>query len=191
MLVADLQHFLDLPAGIPAPARRLAEQLGDIVRAGSAGEFGEKWTSGLPCTRRPGNRCCPGRIILARSHEHDPIRWRCSTCPDEGTISNWADSPYDLRRQALALAGRPNEIVIPAQVAAALRDLRLLDRDSERLVFAMRMQEELTVLAATDEELDELLGHVAAEANHESNRPRRERLDGALAALSDAVQAGG
>jgi hypothetical protein len=32
-MVTDLHHFLDLPADTPIPARRLAEHLGNIVRA--------------------------------------------------------------------------------------------------------------------------------------------------------------
>jgi hypothetical protein len=43
----------------------------------------------------------------------------------------------------------------------------LLDIDCERLVFGMRAHGNGAVLAATDEELDELIGFVAAEANHE------------------------
>lgn len=42
-------------------------------------------------------------------------------------ISNRADSPFDLRRRRLALADPVNEIFISASVAAALRELRLLD----------------------------------------------------------------
>ena len=33
MLVTDLRHFLDLPEDTPGPARRLAQYLGNIVRA--------------------------------------------------------------------------------------------------------------------------------------------------------------
>src|SRR5215203_6143839 len=40
------------------------------------------------------------------------IHWKCSTCVDEGLISNWVDSPYDLRRRTLILAGPLNQIVI-------------------------------------------------------------------------------
>jgi hypothetical protein len=38
MLVTDLHHFLDLPEDTPGPARRLAQPLGDIVRAVTAGD---------------------------------------------------------------------------------------------------------------------------------------------------------
>ena len=59
-----------------------------------------------------------------------------------------------------------NQIVITDEVASALQDTRLPDADSERVVFAMRADGERMVLTATDDELDELIGFVAAEANH-------------------------
>lgn len=44
VLVADLRHFLDMPDDAPGPARRLAVQLGAIVRAATARPVG---TGGL------------------------------------------------------------------------------------------------------------------------------------------------
>jgi len=181
MLVADLTPFLDLPEAAPGPARRLAEQLSDIVRAATAGDASTPWTSALPCRRRPAHRPCPGRIGVLRPEPVAPIRWRCSV---EGVISNWAASRYDLRRRRLILADIPNELVVPDDTAATLRDLQLLDTDSERLVFRMRAHRDGAVLAATDDELDELIGFVADEANHEPHRRRRRRLDAAVDALS-------
>jgi len=183
-MVTDLHHFLDLPPGTPGPARRLAGHLSNIVRAATAGDVGIAWESALPCRRRPANRRCPGRMIMLRTEPAAPIRWQCSVCDDEGIISNWADSPFDLRRRRLTLAGPVNEIVISEEAAVALRELRLPDADCERLVFRIG-----AVLPATSDDLDELIGFVAAEANHEPSRRRRQRLDTALDALSNAAQA--
>jgi hypothetical protein len=189
MMVTDLHHFLDLPPGTPGPARRLAGHLSNIVRAATAGDVGIAWESALPCRRRPANRRCPGRMIMLRTEPAAPIRWQCSVCDDEGIISNWADSPFDLRRRRLTLAGPVNEIVISEEAAAALRELRLPDADCERLVFRIRAHDGGAVLPATSDDLDELIGFVAAEANHEPSRRRRQRLDTALDALSNAAQA--
>jgi hypothetical protein len=52
-------------------------------------------------------------------------------------ISNWADTPYDLRRR-LSVAGDVDGVIVSDQTAAALRELVLLDPDCERLVFGMR-----------------------------------------------------
>lgn len=189
MLVSDLNHFLDLPDDVPAPACRLAQHFGNIVRAATAGDrLGARWTSALPCRRRPAHRPCPGRITIVRHQPPAPIQWRCSVCADEGVISNWEGSPYDLRRRQLAVVGAVNEVVIADEVAAALRELVLLDPDCERLVFGMRAHSNGAVLAATEDDLDELIGFVAAEANHESNPRRQRRLDVAFDALNTAAQ---
>jgi hypothetical protein len=187
MLVTDLHHFLDLPDDTPGPARRLAEHLGHIVRAATAGDTGAAWETALPCRRRPGNRACPGRMIVLRTEPETPIPWQCSVCDDAGVISNWEDSLFDLRRRQLTVAETINEIVIPNHVAAALRDLRLLDSDCERLVFRIRAHHDHAILAAGDHDLDELTGFVAAEANHEANRRRQQRLDAAFDTLNNAA----
>jgi hypothetical protein len=190
MLVTDLHHFLDLPQDAPGPARRLGEHLSNIVRAATAGDAGTDWESVLPCRRRPANRACPGRIILLGTEPGSPIRWRCGVCDDAGVISSWEHSVFDLRRRHRTVAGATNEIVISNEVAAVLRGLQLPDRDCERLIFRIRAHRDSAVLAATDDDLDELIGFVAAEANHETNRRRQQRLDAALDALNDATANG-
>jgi hypothetical protein len=188
MLVTDLNHFLDLPEDTPGPARQLAGHLGNIVRAATAGDAGTAWESALPCRRRPAHRRCPGRMIVLRTEAGAPIRWQCSACDDEGVISNWEDSAFDLCRRQLTLAEDVNEVVIPDEVAAALRGLQLLDTDCERVVFRIRARNDGAILAATDDELDELIGFVAAEANHEPSRRRQQLLDTAFDALTTAAQ---
>jgi hypothetical protein len=129
-------------------------------------------------------------MIVLRTQSGAPIRWQCSVCDDTGAISNWEDSPFDLRRRGLTVAEPANDIVIANEVAAALRDLQLLDPDCERLVFRIRAQHQRAVLFATEEDLDELIGAVAAEANHEPNRRRQQRLDAAFDALNNAAADG-
>jgi len=55
-------------------------------------------------------------------------------------------------------------------------------------VFQIRAHHDGAILAATDDDLDELIGSVAAEANHQPNRRRQQRLDVALEALTTAAQ---
>lgn len=125
---------------------------------------------------------------MLRTEAGAPIRWQCSACQDEGVISNWEHSPFGLRRRRLTLAQAAREIAIPVEVAAALRELQLLDTDCERLVFAIRARNDHAILTATDDDLDELIGFVAAEANNEPSRRRQQRLDAAFDALTDASQ---
>jgi len=184
MYVTDLYHFLDLREDAPGPARRLAQHLAQVVRAATAGDAGRAWVSALPCRRRPARQPCPGRLTVVRTEPEAPIHWQCGVCGDDGVISNWADSPYDLRRRRLSAVGAVNTIVISDETAAALRELQSLDPDCERLVFAMRAHRDGAALTASDDEMDELIGFVAAEANHEPNRRRQRRLDAAFNVLT-------
>ncbi len=184
--MADLQHFLDLTEDTPAPARRLAAHVAVIVRVASSGDANVSWVSALPCRRRPGNRSCSGRVMVFRPEPAGAVRWQCNACGDDGAISNWEDSIYDLRRRTPVLIGPRSEILISDEVASALRGLHLLDPDSERVVYAMRGAGERVALVVADDELEDLIGAVSAEANHETNRRRQKLLDAALDALDAA-----
>jgi hypothetical protein len=128
-------------------------------------------------------------IAIVGAEASAPIRWWCSVCDDEGVISNWADTLYDLRRRRLSLAGDLEEVIVSDETAAVLRDLVLLDPDCERLVFGMRAHPDgAAALLTSADDLEELIGFVAAEANHEPNRRRQHRLDAAFNALTEAAQ---
>lgn len=188
MLVSDLRHFLDLPDHTPTPALRLAEQLRDIVRAATSGAEGAGWASALRCRRRPGNRSCQGRLCLRRTGEQALISWECTVCRDEGRISGWQDTPDDLRGGPVESDGTAEDIVVSDAVVVSLRETLLLDSDCRRVVCGARTLDGQIVLIATQEQLDELLGCLAAEANHETNRRRRKRVDAAYDQLSDTVR---
>jgi hypothetical protein len=189
VLVSDLRHFLDLPEDTSAPAVRLAEQLQDIVRAATAGEAGAGWLTALPCRRRPGNRRCPGGVLVRRPEPPAPIAWECITCGDDGSISGWQGTPYDVSHRSATSASPVKDISISDDAAASLRETMLLDADCERVVYGARVDRGQAVLTATDEQLEELLGYLAAQANHETNRRRRQRLDAAYDELSTAAHA--
>ena len=65
----------------------------------------------------------------------------------------------------------------------------IVDTHCERLVYAARAgpPREGAVLDADIQDLDELVGFVAAEANRETSRRRQKSLDEAFAAMSDAM----
>jgi hypothetical protein len=128
-------------------------------------------------------------MIVRRADVDGPIAWQCSTCGDAGQISGWEGTPFDLSDPGRRSRGGVRQVRVPDQVAAALRELTLLDADAERVVYRARSNGAGDVtLTATDDELDELIGNLAAEANHESNRRRQQRLDAAIEVLDQAGQ---
>jgi hypothetical protein len=180
MLVADLRHFMAMPDDTPAPARKLGEQLESIVRAGTAGPVGQRWVTALACPRRPQRRRCEGRIEVVRSEVPPTIQWVCNACEDEGVISGWESSYADLRSPTAAPNTGWMQMVITDETAVALRSLRLLDTETERLVFRARSETDGIVLEGPEEIFDELVDSLAAEANHEQDRRRQKRLDAAF-----------
>jgi hypothetical protein len=124
-------------------------------------------------------------VALVSAEATAPIRWWCTVCDDEGVISNWADSPYDLRRRRLSVAGDVDEVVVGDDTSASLRELVFLDPDCERLVFGMRAHPDGALLLTGADDLEELIGFLAAEA---PNRRRRRRLDAAFTALTQTAQ---
>lgn len=87
-----------------------------------------------------------------------------------------------------SVAGDVDEVIVSDKTAAVLRELVLPDPDCERLVFGMRAHPDGAVLLASADDLEELIGFLAAEANHEPNRRRQDRLDAAFNALTEAAQ---
>lgn len=128
--------------------------------------------------------------MVARPDRAAPIVFECTDCGDGGVISGWQDSPFDGsdRGHPRTAAARVRQISIPQGVAAALRDLTFLDRSCERVVYGARVDRGAVVLAVTEEELEELIGSVAAQANHEPDLRRRRRLDAAFDTLDTAAR---
>ena len=175
VLVADLGHFLSLPEDASGSARRLAQHLGDIGRAGTAGDVGDPWVSALPCRRRPAHRRCPGRMTIAIvwAEAAAPIRWWHLIRPAPPPVERCR------RRRRGHRQRRDRRRVTRAGVARP--------RLSAAGVW-QRAHPGGGVLLAGADDLEELIEFVAAEANHEPNRRRQHRLDAAFYALIESAQ---
>ena len=96
--ITDLTHFLGngrLPRKLPSPALRLVEYLGKIVAAVTGAEPDDPL--GVQCRRRPARRPCRGKIEGYIVPESNAIYWECLVCGDNGLISNWENTIWDLR----------------------------------------------------------------------------------------------
>jgi hypothetical protein len=183
MFVSDLRDFLDLPDEAPGPARRMGEHLSSIVRAATSREPADPWETALPCRRRPGNRRCPGHIAVYRHEGEGRIEWSCTVCDDQGVISGWDGSPYDLRRTGTEQDLGFQAVVLSTGDWATVRSLSFLDSDCERLVYSATPAGSNVVFETNVDGLENLLEHVAAEANHEEDRRKQKRLDVAVDVL--------
>lgn len=177
-----LEAALSPRADVPAPARRFALYLGDIVRAATAIEPGRQFLSPLPCRRRPGRKPCPGRLTILRAEVPPEIYWACPSCEENGLITDWQDTWWDFTSRRLAPPQFPDEPDAEARLSE--EDYRMLRKH----VITARLEEDLVVAGAQLtsrgilvrgplEYMEDLLASVAAAANHAPSRYLQRRLD--------------
>lgn len=101
--ISDMRDFLDGALGLPdlpGPARRIADHFGAIVVAMSDLPPEKVVRTHVRCRRRPGRRPCAGRLQAVVDPEAR-IHWECPACGDNGVISGWQGTPWDMRRAGL------------------------------------------------------------------------------------------
>ena len=191
MYVTDMRHFAGLDELVGAqfaPAKRFAAYLGGVVSAATAHLPGEAIATGLACHRRPGHKPCPGKLLVRRAEAPAQIEWACPACSEEGVISGWEGSPWDLS-PALPTDGDQRAALLSIDQYRRLLGLRLLDTDSLRVVYAARLTGAGVIVSGGEEDLDNLIGYVAEEANHETDRRRQRGLDEVIRVLDAALVA--
>lgn len=96
VLITNLTHFLDNQGRIAlehGPARRLADFLTNIV-ATMTHDF-DSPLGQIHCRRRPNRKPCPG-LLEATFTADNGIAWRCKQCGDEGVITHWEKTFWDM-----------------------------------------------------------------------------------------------
>ena len=190
--ITDLRHFLDdagLPVGGP-PGRRAAYWC-QLVEAATVRPDGAWDGSAVHCRRSLRRVRCTGHVSVRRSDATETVEWRCATCGDSGVISGWAETAWDLRGAAADRPGALIQVRLSHDEYTQLRDCEAIGVETPTLLAAATVDDAAVVLAGTEAELDDVLGHVAAEANHTRDRRRRLALEAAYARLEDALAARG
>lgn len=192
--ITDMRCFTTDPAKVdqvPAPARRIAEYMGSIVRAGTLARSGIIIHTALPCRRRPGRKPCTGHIELQRRDVPPEIEWRCSECGDMGLIGGWRGGHWDMSDMRHAEREDPGKVIVflsRDEYKAMLKGGTSFDRDCEKTIFRAQADADGVMLNAGFKQMDYFADCLAAEANHETNRARRNLLDSACDKLSDALR---
>ncbi|MFN2267923.1 MAG: hypothetical protein ABR542_09935, partial [Desulfonatronovibrio sp.] len=97
--VVNLKHFLNSDGSIApksGPALRIAEHFAAIVQEITADIMEQRGYEKVRCRRRPNHKPCLGEIESILDPETGMILWRCPVCGDNGSISGWEESFWDL-----------------------------------------------------------------------------------------------
>lgn len=96
--VTDLTHFLNekgsIPDSLPKPAKKLAENLGNIVACVTREPRPSPKTY-VNCWGKLNKKRCAGKLNADLDFENFDIVWHCPECGDNGSISQWENSFWD------------------------------------------------------------------------------------------------
>jgi hypothetical protein len=203
MLITNILHLEGADSREPLPAAflKLRDHLHHIVQAATSVEHAH-FVTGIPCRRRMNRKPCAGLIVVERTDVPGPfIHWLCDACKDEGRISDFKESLYNLSRRPSSLGKEidPGEKRLSVDLTCAeykawiQGDLIPYDPDSMRLIYSAYADGEGVVLTGWEGDLDFLRDATAADANHEPNRRRGKLMDSIFrkltAALEEAMEA--
>ncbi|MEE2003039.1 hypothetical protein QWY20_16390 [Alkalimonas sp. MEB108] len=97
--IVDLRHYLNEYGAIAissGPGLRLAEYFTAITQETTGDPYGEQLYPKVPCRRRPNRKPCVGEIASYIDPDDQQIVWICPVCGDNGTISGWQGTLWDL-----------------------------------------------------------------------------------------------
>ncbi|MBM4461781.1 MAG: hypothetical protein FJ012_00415 [Chloroflexi bacterium] len=186
--ITDITHFEGLPPKLAkGPAGRIARYFGSIVSAASVVDRGVWRDSAIRCRRRPGRKPCLGQIRIYRTGHSTPIQWHCSSCDDQGVISNWKESSWDLSQnlERQDSAARSGEILVSDEQLRELRNILIVDRVNQRVIDAAKVTSGGFVLCGSEDNFEDLLGYIAEEADSERNSHRCQILEQVCERIED------
>lgn len=176
--VTDLQDFLDesgrFPKNLPGPARLIAEHIARIVEVATVRPSAREWPSAVArCRRRPRRRACVGRIVVQR--ERGKIEWRCPVCGDNGVVTGFLHTMWDLTG-AKVPDQKSAQLSVTYDELAALVAIDGIDDDDHALIVAARDNGCDAVIDLPPKELADFRDSLSAAAEDDETRPREAGL---------------
>lgn len=189
--ITDIRHYLDdngfMSATMPGPARKMAEYMAAIIEAATARPAGEAWAAAAaPCRRRPGNKACPGRIIVRRTQVPAEIAWRCPKCGDNGVVSGFDGTAWDLSTSAPTSGPTIEERVTYAELGAML-DAGDVDGETRQAIVGARDTGKDAVLEVPLDELEPFVESLTAGANHAREKKQQKLIDAVHGRLTERL----
>ncbi len=171
---------------VPAAARRRAEFTRQVAKAASSRKVKEFWQSAILCIARVARRKREARVEVAWM-SIDEVRWRCTSCKDEGVVNGVLASDADLsgylpkKRVIWGIDGAERELLLSAvQDIPPLKAVIMRGRPHAEI-------SEMLLIEASIEELDNMYTLVEELTDVTRSAARRDLLDGLRASLCTSM----
>ncbi len=178
--VSDMRHFLNenglAPIGMPKEFYAMLDYHSAVVKAGSSHPRNAQFNSAVPCRRRPGRKPCA--TYLAINHRSDDvIHWQCPSCGEQGFISNWQGTIYDLSGFAELDPTQRVSVMIGHDEYKLLRGIITSSQEEDAIIGGAVSTPDGVLLSGSVDDFDLLLGSVAFDANHAEMTRRQRAMD--------------
>ncbi len=104
VMVTNIQHFLDEDGKIPRLSPKTKELflfLTTVIEVATI-HYGQPLAfAEIDCRRTSEDMDCEGEIGVWILYEDNSIGWECTECGDEGVISDWEGTQWDMRKQII------------------------------------------------------------------------------------------
>lgn len=162
-----------------------------IVSSATLAPPGAEIITDLRCRRRPNHQRCVG-LIRVRLQENPPeLVWWCPQCGDNGVIKNWKGIPWTLvhTRTDDSVGGNEcREIFLTEKEYALLTEISILAPGAAKIVHDAVVKDNGHVIMGTIEDIDDLMGYIAFEVNHEQKSRRKIALNKVFEKFSDSIE---
>lgn len=178
--MSDLTHFLDENGLAPVDApRELYEALsffGGIAKAGSSHPSNTQFCSAVRCRTMLKRKPCGGHLMI--SHRPDGvIHWQCPKCGEQGFISNWQRTIYDLSGAAESIPTQRLSVLIKPDEHKLLREIITSSQEEDAIISGAVSTPDGVLLTGGVEDFDQLMGSIAFDANHSDSVKHQRVMD--------------
>ena len=184
----DVRHLAPAHEPQEPVAARRADLVRAIVEAATSRRAAGAWCSAVRCIARVGRKACSGRLHVGQL-EAGRVEWSCAACGENGVITGFEGTDLDLSsyvpvHKTLRLWGFDEEE--RSVLLAATTNIPSLRAVVARASPAVE-REDILILQATVDELDEVYTLVEHLTDATRSRRRIELLDGLRASLCTSM----
>jgi len=184
-------HFLNedglVPMGQPEEFYAMLNYFGDIVKAASSHPTDARFCSTVVCRGESGRRRCGSYLTIA----HQPgntIHWQCSECGDQGFISSWLGTIYDLNEAVERDPTQRVSVVITPDEHRLLKEAITSSQEEDAIISGAVSTPDGVILSGGIDRFDLLLGSSAFNANHAKTAKCQKTMDKVYEKIASVVE---
>jgi phage FluMu protein Com len=119
----------------PEPIHRIAKYINEIVLAATASPRNRWNRSAIHCRRSPQHQKCSGRLLV-REKGNGEIEYKCPDCSENGIITGWQNTIYNLDEFRIEGQGFTLEVVLDERHYDELKNMLYTQIEFDWIIYS-------------------------------------------------------